>query len=175
MYLKLYQPCSYHFPTVLALTTWQKHTTDGLFASCVSILKSHPMNARGCYSIGCQYTIAQKALCSVVMVYFKWSILIYIINQWTYIMHLDWIQNDSDNAAVLFQRFLFCYLLCKSLVLQPLWKTPDFKHSPPHQSACSSSQKPKLNLGLPLQLGTGERGENGVKEKQWGAGNVAKK
>lgn len=34
-------------------------TTDGLFASRVSILKSHPMNARGCYSIGCQYTIAQ--------------------------------------------------------------------------------------------------------------------
>lgn len=26
---------------------------------------------------------------------------------------------------------LFCNLFCNSVVLQPLWKIPDFKHSPP--------------------------------------------
>lgn len=87
-------------------------------------------------------------------------------------MHLDRSQKDTDNAATLFERFLFCNPFCNSFFFlqQPLWKIPDFKPSPPRQSIWSSNQNLQLNLALPLQLDTRESRENGVRERQGGAG-----
>ena len=87
------------------------------------------------------------------MVYFKWSVLIYIFNQYAYSMHLDQIKNNSHNAEASFERFcfarccvtpLFCIYFGKSLISSILLHINQF------------DQKPRLNLGLPLQLGTGE-------------------
>lgn len=109
------------------------------FASCVSVLKCHPINAHGCYSIGCQYSYTREPM--------------YCIYIWIEVRVLQTVQQHCS--------IVVCCATCfVTIVSHPLWKIPDFKHSAPHQSVWSSNQKLELNLDLPLQLGTGERSEN---------------
>lgn len=73
--------------------------------------------------------------------------------------------------------FFFPPIRFVAVVRQPLQNGPDFKHPPPRQSARSSNQNLRLNVGpaTPITGGRGDGRERGVSERRGGADGAAEK